>query len=100
MIRSGRLLPAAPGRFQLTALDPNLAYVFAGGGFAVDIRHCALTFLYHPAGSSVGNSDLAALTPVAVAILVSCQPWIQVQTPSVADWCSSSDDNADSIFSR
>ena len=64
--------------FSARTLDPTL------------IRHLILRFLYQPFPFTLGNDDLGHLVQVTPNFFLTCDTFMIVTTPSVADWQESS----------
>ena len=73
-----RLLPRRPSQIS----DPNINFVFAGTGTALEIQHTVLLFL--PDRQDVWTSELLVLSQTSVNLFRVTIMWRQVDTPSVA----------------
>ena len=77
-------------RFQHLQLHtgyPVLSWIFSQQGLQPTlIRQWILLFLYQPYPHTLGNDDLGHLVQVHPCFYLTCDTFMIVHTPSVADW--------------
>ena len=77
---------------QLQTANPIFSWIFSAR--APDptlIRQLILLFLYQPFHFTLGNDDLGHLVQVTPNFFLTCDTFMIVTTPSVADWQPSSE---------
>ena len=76
------------GTLQLRIQPNTLAEIFLSR-FCIELRILLLRFLYVPPPFEGGNPDIGSLVQTTPALLVVCDRFMVVQTPSVQDWSES-----------
>ena len=76
------------GTLQLRIQNNSLAEIFLSR-FCSDLRILLFRFLYNPFPFHDGNPDIGHLVQTTPALLLVCDRFMVVQTPSVQDWSES-----------